>query len=394
MRKCFYACIVRFVLLSLALLVSACNTVPKVESNKMPTSLLIHQDSFPGHKSINVESEREIYALNQEMQEFVHYNLLRIEDPKQRAEALLSKLFKRSATGLLYNQGANLTAQQTFEQQSANCLSLTILAYALAKEANLKINFQEVMIPEYWVRQGSFNMLSRHVNLVVVGDDRSRFQTIWGQQATTIDFDPFIVKKHFARNVISKKRVTSMFYNNLGATALTQADFPRAYAYFKAALKSDPQYSAVWGNLGYLYKIHKYENLARESYLRAITMDQANYNAWNNLGILLREIGNTEKSEEISEFITNIRSTNPYYHAVLADEAYHNGMYKKAISHYITASEMQPKEDEFYFGLAKAYLKLGEYELSERYLNKAKNNAEFPDVEEKYAQKLRLLSKL
>ncbi|WP_169303118.1 tetratricopeptide repeat protein [Thalassotalea mangrovi] len=387
-------CLVRTTFILLLTGLSACTVVPEVESNRMPTSLLIHESSFPKHKSLQLVNEQDIFALNKEMRDFVHFNLLRIEDPKKRAEVLLEKLLNRSESMMVYNQGANLTAQQTFEQRAANCLSLTILAYALAQEANLKINFQEVKIPEYWVRQGDYNMLSRHVNLVVVGDSKTQFQTIWGNRETTIDFDPYIVKKHFTREVISKQRVTSMFYNNLGATALTQADFPLAYAYFKKAIQIDPEYSAVWGNLGFLYKIHQYENLARESYLRAIKFDAGNYNAWNNLAILLKDQGELKKSEEISEFIANIRASNPYYYAVLADEAYHQGNYQEAISQYNKASKMQPNEDQFYFGLAKTYMKLGDYELGEKYLNKAKEVADFPDVQQRYAQKLRLLSKI
>lgn len=381
-------------LLLVAFFMFACTSTPKIESNPIPASVLLHDSIFPAHKDVELIDQKEIFALNDEMKDFARGHLMWIEEPKIRAEALLRKLFNRSPTGLLYNQGSNLTAQQTFSEQSANCLSLTILAFALADEVNLKVNFQEVEIPEYWVRDGEYNLLSRHVNLVVIGDSKTKFQRLWGGQYTTIDFDPYVVKKHFAKEIISKQRVTAMFYNNIGAAALTQGEYNVAYANFKKSIEVDKEFSAVWGNLGYLYKIHGMKNLAKASYLQSIKQDGENYNAWTNLGILLKEEGNEDEAEQIARFIERVRANNPYYYAVLGDEAYHNGNYDKAIQHFKKASDMQPKEHEFYFGLAKTYYKLGDYERSERYLTKAKNQASFPDIERKYANKLRLLSKL
>ncbi|WP_394174436.1 tetratricopeptide repeat protein [Thalassotalea litorea] len=387
----------QFNLMTLAvffLILGGCSSAPNIDSQPTPLSILLHSDTFPGHKHVKLIDESEIFALSDDMKAFAHGHLLWIEEPKIRAEALLRKLFNRTPSGLVYAQGANLTAQQTFSEQSANCLSLTILAYALAHEVNLSVNFQEVKIPEYWVRDGDYNLLSRHVNLVVTGDRKTQYQRLWGGQLTTIDFDPLVVKKHFDKEVISKRRVTAMFYNNIGANALTSGNYDEAYANFKKSIEVDKGFSAVWGNLGYLYKAHGLISLAKGSYLKAIEQDSDNYNAWTNLGILLKEQGQTKEAEQIAQFIERVRVKNPYYHAVLGDEAYHNGHYQQAIKHFEKASDMQPREHEFYFGLAKSYFKLGDYDRSEKYMSMAKGQANFPDIERKYAQKLKLLSTL
>ncbi len=60
-----------------------------------------------------------------------------------------------------------MTAAQAYHSKSANCMSLTIMAYAMATHAGMNVAFQEVDIPEYWVRNGKYSLLTGHVNLLV-----------------------------------------------------------------------------------------------------------------------------------------------------------------------------------------------------------------------------------
>ncbi|WOH38390.1 hypothetical protein RI844_03915 [Thalassotalea fonticola] len=386
---------VLFMVFSFSMLLSACSSHPEQATLvDIDTSNLLYDDAFPTHSNFSIETEKQIYALDDVMQKFVSSRLLHEEDPYKRARLLLKKLFHRSPEDLRYQNGANLTAQQAFHQNTANCLSLTILAYTLAKKANLKIEFQEVLIPEYWVRDGNYNLLTGHVNIKVVGNLKTTNTIVWGNKETVIDFDPYNVKKHFPKNLISKSRVTAMFYNNKGAQALVRSEYDLAYAYFKASIEQEPNFSPVWGNLGLLYKTVGLKGYGEQAYFASVNFNYKNYNAWNNLAILMSEQNRHEEAKQIYSFIHKARMKNPYYHALLGEEAYYNGDYKVAIEHYKKAKSMTDKEHEFYFGLAKSFYKLGNYKKSEFYLLKAKRYANFKDIEDKYQHKLNLLSRL
>ncbi|WNC70516.1 hypothetical protein RGQ13_10245 [Thalassotalea psychrophila] len=382
-----------FYFFSLCVFLTACSS-KHAGLVDIDTSKLLNDEAFPSYTNYPIETKKQIYALDNEMNDFVHSSLMHEQDPSKRARLLLKKLFHRSPEDLRYQNGANLTATQAFHQNTANCLSLTILAYSLANEADLTIKFQEVLIPEYWIREGSYNMLTGHVNLKVVGDSKSPFVVVWNGKETVIDFDPYSVKKHFPKNIISKNRVTAMFYNNKGAQALVRNEFDLAYAYFRASIKQEPDFSPVWGNLGLLYKRIGLQDYAEQSYLASVNYNYKNYNAWNNLAILVTEQERHEEATKIYSYIHKARMENPYYHGLLGDEAFYNGEYKLAINHYKKAKSMLGKEHEFYFGLAKSYYKLGNYKQSEYYLLKAKRYARFKDIEDKYQSKLNLLSRL
>ncbi|KGJ96039.1 tetratricopeptide repeat protein [Thalassotalea sp. ND16A] len=378
----------------LFLALTACSTTNDYKVMAVDSEKLLYNDAFPSHTEYTIETPEQIYALNDEMKKFIRSHLMYEKDPHARSRKLLKKLFHRSPDSIRYQNGANLTAIQAFNENTANCLSLTILAYALADEANLMVNFQEVLIPEYWIREGDYNMLTGHVNLKVVGDKTTPYKVVWGSLQTTIDFDPYTVKKHFPKNKISKDRVTAMFYNNKGAQALVRNKYNLAYAYFKKSIEQEGSFSSVWGNLGLLYKKVGLNNYAEQAYLAAVNFNRDNYNAWNNLAILENEMGKFDEARKIYGFIHKARMNNPYYHALLGDEAFFNEEYKLAIRHYKKAKSMQPKEHEFYFGLSKSFFKLGNYDLSEHYLSKAKRYAPFKDIKDKYQNKLNLLSSL
>ncbi|MDN3651474.1 tetratricopeptide repeat protein [Thalassotalea ponticola] len=387
-RMVYIAAVVLF-----TLTLTGCSTTKQTLSQADINNLLVDH-AFEGYNTVFVESENDIYSLDQAMIDFVHGSIMMEEDAFARSQMLLKKLFYSSPTELRYLNGANLTARQAFHQNTANCLSLTILAYALAKEAQLDIQFQEIDIPEYWVRSGDYNLLTGHVNLKVIGDSHNNYRVVWGGKTTTIDFDPYVVKQHFAKNVISRKRVTAMFYNNKGAQYLVQGDHKSAYAYFKAAITHDPSFSAVWGNIGLLYKQVGLTDRAEQAYLAAVVLDDANLNAWTNLAILLSQEGRVTEAADIHRFIDKSRQSNPYYFALLGDEAYHQGDYEQSIYYYKKADNMLEQQHEFYFGLSRSYYQLGDMTRAERYLAKAKQAANFDDIKRRYQSKLNLLTRL
>ena len=395
---CFMRCAVfrsTYVILTiLCISVAGCKSTGDISAKQHnnPTTLL-KKDLFAGHQNIDVETQEEIFALNDEVKSLVKTKVLADRDFQSRSIKLIEFIFGTDSKGLAYRSNATLTAQDAFDSKSANCISLTILAYSLTEAAGLDAVFQDVRVPEYWVRNGAYNMLSGHVNLRIKRKRGATNLVLFSSNGLEIDFDPFIQKQNFPKRPVNKNVVTAMFYNNKGAMAIVEQDYPRAYRYLQAAVEIAPQYASSWANLGILYRFNDYHELAEQSYRHAISLDPESLNTLTNLSILLEMQGNFDESREIDAAIIKHRIKNPYYHSLLADEAMYDGIPSQAIKHYKRAIKLDSNIHEFYYGIAKAYTATGDIVGAQRAMRKAIRINRLPQVEDKYTAKLNLLKK-
>lgn len=340
---------------------------------------------------IHIETEQEIFALDDGMRAMVQDKLINHYPAHQKARILLEHLFNDENIALSYDGNANVTAKQAYHNKTANCMSLTILAYALADEAGMNISFQDVDVPEYWVRNGQYSLLTGHVNLLVEESEDINKRVLWGEIATRIDFDPFVAKKNFPSHTIEKHTLLAMFYNNKGAEEMLNDNFPLAYQYLKMATITDNQFSSAWGNLGVLYKLSGHYTMAESAYNHAITLNNKNLTSLGNLALLLNKQERYSEAKPIEDFIHSARVKNPYYHALLGNEALFNQFYYQAIEHYKKAIQLDDEQHEFYFGLAKAYYKQNKLALSTRAMKKAVLLTKTKDTQKQYIAKLNFL---
>lgn len=347
--------------------------------------------AFPYYHNVDVETESEIFSLNEEM-EVLAADIATKGASSERVRHLVNYIFDSEHIDINYQSTANLTAIETFNSQNANCMSLTVLSFALAEAAELPALFQRVDVPEYWIRNGDYNMLSGHVNLVVFEKDNPLEQVIYGRNKYTIDFDPSVRKKSFPSTFVDKNTVVAMYYTNKGADALVAGHMNRAYAYLKAATIIAPNYDSAWGNLGVLYRQNELYEKAKRSYQNAIDINENNLTAMDNLALLYGIQGEEEQAQALKDFVHTRRLSNPYYHALLADEAFVDGDYMASVRHYKRAIRIDNKQHEFYFGIAKAYAQMGNALQVRRSLEKAKDHAKFDDEERKYRAKIDVLT--
>lgn len=383
--------IITAVCIFLLLLLGCQNSLKSQDTLLVKVDNLYLDQQFPTYKSYIIETEEDIFLLDDEMRLMVKNKLKPIHDIRKRSIKLLDHIFDQNNVALAYNSAANVSARKTYHNQEANCLSLTIMAYALAKEANLNDEFQDVKIPEYWVRSGQYNMLSGHVNLLITRAKEHNQYTFNSSNLLTIDFNPVIVRKYFPRKVIKKNTVIAMYYNNKGGQALLDNELDKAYAYFKAATKVDPSYSSTWGNLGVLYRKVNHDNHALNNYRHAMNLDNKNYNTMSNMSIILNEQGKYEQVNRIKKVLHKKRYNNPYYHALLADEAFYRGHNKQALIHYRRVIMLAHNIHEFHFGMAKVYYVMNDHKRAEKSLKKAivynKNKA----IDDRYIAKMSII---
>ncbi|GLX80395.1 hypothetical protein tinsulaeT_37350 [Thalassotalea insulae] len=381
---------VRLPILMLILLVVSCQTTTSNEKVSVNTTLYI-DEAFPKYQTFDIETEQDIFAIDQEMKEMVKEKLLVVRDSKKRAQELLKQLFKKDSINLSYQNLANLTAIDAYHSGTANCMSLTIMAYALAKEAQLDVKFQKIQVPEYWTRNGQYNMLTGHVNLLLTERPNPEQMIIYGKKLIQIDFDPSLFKNAFPKTIIGKPMVLAMFYNNKGADAIVAEQYDLAYAYFKKSTQVAPQFSSAWGNLGILYKVTENYNLAKQAYRYAVELDNRNLTALGNLAFLLKSQGQIAQADKIERLLHSKRIKNPYYYALLADEAFYQGDYHQALMHYKKALKMNYRVHEFHFGLAKVYYALNDIDKAENAMEKAISYSKSENIDSQYIAKLNFL---
>ena len=378
-----------FSVLLIAMMFIGCQTVPEVSVSH---KTLLYDQGFEGFKNIYVESKKEIFELNDEAKAFAKSTIKGVFKPKEQIQALVEHVFSRSDLNLLYRAEANTVANQTFQNRAANCLSMSIMTYALAKELGFDVRFQDVEIPEYWTIREGQSLLNGHINLQVLPRQKNRIHFHFITRGFEVDFDSQATRQHFPKTLLKLNQVVAMFHNNNGADALVKKDYVKAYAYFRAALLQSPDLSSVLANLGYLYRLTGHYELAERAYLQAIKKDKGNLTAWRNLSFLYRYIGQDEKAMDIQSRVTRKRSGNPFFHVNLGDKAFGKKQWKIALGHYLQALKLDKSYHEVFFGLGKTYFELGNIQRSHYYLKLAKKKSRTEQEQKTYQGKINMLA--
>jgi len=387
---------IRIISLWLFLLISltACQSTSTAILPAVPLEKFYLDTQFHTNVAIHIESEQEVFQLDEDMQKAASLIFNVNDTTKENTQALLEYIFSKNNIAITYNKNANLTATQAFHSQQANCMSLTIMAYALAKEGNLKVDFQQVKIPEYWVRNGRYSMLTGHINLLVKPHSPANRTIFVKGNNLQIDFDPYVLKQHFAKKIIQKNTVLAMYYNNKGAEAMVNENFAKAYQYLKASTLIDKEFSSAWGNLGILYRLTGNLTEAEQVYRFAYQLDDDNLTVLENLAILLKYQHKNDEAKSIENRLYEERANNPYYMALLADEAFYEQDYLKAKTFYKKAIRLNRKVHEFYFGLAKVYYKTNELTLAKNAMKRAIHLNRITSTQAQYVAKLSFLNHL
>lgn len=337
-----------------------------------------------------VESPEQIFALPQQVKMDIRSLTRYTDSAREKTDALLTYLFSKKGTNLLYQNDATLTAAETLAARQANCLSLTILSFSLAQELGLHVEFRDIKIPEYWTQNNGQSLLNGHVNLHVVGGKsvKANGSVNYSVFNYVIDFGVQSNKSHFPSVALKQSQVIAMFYNNKAAEAMVYGKYDLAYTYLKAAMKANPMAAENWNNLAVLYRTKQQFELAEKAYLLAVQLAPDQLNSRSNLALLYEVTGQTEKADQLKRLVDSKRNQNPYYHIMLGEESFASGHVQQAIQHYKKSLTLDKKSAEALFGLAKAYLSLGLTDKAEQYLRSATRSAPNSAERDRYQGKL------
>ncbi|MGB0986480.1 MAG: tetratricopeptide repeat protein [Pseudoalteromonas spongiae] len=372
------------------LVLAACNSTPKAIS---PPNQLINDTQFT---RIPVETKKDVFSLSDNTKALIEQAVSRDIDKRVVTRSLVEYIFSPQNQSLDYLSGATLTAEDTFNNNNANCLSLSIMAYSMSKHLGLASRFQQVYIPEYWASENGYSLLTGHVNLRVLrpsASDVALTSTIYDTTGDLIiDFNPSSLRHKFRSKIISEDVILAMFYNNKGAAAMINGEHHLAYSYFSAAIDSAPNYGSTYGNLGVLYRINNQFDKAELAYNHALSLDNDNNTAKGNLARLYELTGRSLEAQNIRIALERKRSKNPYYAIAKGNEALYQNDYRTAISFFKRAIKLDREIHESHFGLAKAYFMIGDIDKALSELQQAEKHAYFDSEKRRYRGKIMSLS--
>ncbi|MEL7443332.1 MAG: hypothetical protein AAFN66_10820, partial [Pseudomonadota bacterium] len=110
--------------LLLCIVLAACQSTDNQHVKAAPT--LLNDSLFPSYTLFPVESSDEIFYLDEDAQFFAEQAVYEKSALQKNVKGLVKAIFDHSDQGMLYRNGANTTANTTFNNRAANCLSLSI----------------------------------------------------------------------------------------------------------------------------------------------------------------------------------------------------------------------------------------------------------------------------
>lgn len=269
---------------------------------------------------------------------------------RQRVARLAQFLFSPDGLGMRYRADADFTVAEAWQTREANCLTYTILTIALARAAGIEAYGQEINRTLTWYAEGDTLYFSNHVNAGVFADSH--------RYSLDVASDSVLIGELPKR--IPDSRLLAILYTNRAVGLMTRGELAPAATYMSAAQKIDQRYPAAWNNAGVLALRQGDAQQAERHFLHTLTLDKSHDGALMNLAALYAGRGDIRKERQIRERIANAQQRNPFHYFMLASEDEKQGKYGQAAQKYRRAIQLYEGEHRFHFGLARAYLHLGE----------------------------------
>lgn len=297
-----------------------------------------------------VPSAAAVMAMPPELRQRLHEEVLsRPAAPRERLDQLLHFMLDAEGLGIAYDERATQSIAQTYATRRANCLSFTLLFLAIAREAGLEAQAQEIENTLSWRQEDSTIYRNNHVN-VRVRVNGLRF--VVDTSGTTLIAGSRPV-------LIGEQRLLAHYYNNLAMDELARENTAGGLPLMEAALTADASYAPIWSNAGVLY-VHAGDLAAAElAYQKALDLDPGEEGALFNMVSLSRRLGDTERELELRRRLARVQQKDPLYQFMRGMDLERSGDYARAIAHYRHAIRLHPEEHRFYSALARTYLKAG-----------------------------------
>ena len=363
-------------------LLAGCATAPAPENSDS-----LFRDALFAPPSVRISAD-DVFAVSPAMKEYIRTELDEVLRSKGRQRGLVEALYNENQLKLTYDAEMTRNAAQTFAEREGNCLSLVIMTAAIAKQIGVPVQYQSVLMGDFWSRSGAIDFASSHVNLKVgpplfgrqVVDDRTA--------PITIDFLPQEDLHGERLRVIDEHTIVAMYMNNRAAESLALKRVDDAYWWARAAIEQDPKFLSAYNTLAVVYMQHGNLQQADQLLTRVLGIEPANTMVMSNLVLVYNDEGRVEDSNALSRKLQQLEPDPPFYFFNLGLDDMRKGDYKAAKTQFQKELARDAYYHEFHFWLAAADIGLGDIRDARTELKLALENSNTVSDHALYAAKL------
>ena len=285
---------------------------------------------------------------------------------ERRLDLLLSQLYGPDGVRLTYNSGHSTGAMQTWNERRGDCLSMTVLTYAAANALGLTAHMQEVRVPVIVDRHDGVEFVNGHVNVFV----RNTSDVVingksFRQGGIVIDFEPQVGARN-SGNWLTQENILARFYNNRATEFLVQRDYGQAYAYYKAAIETDPTFVPSFSNLAQLYSARGLLPASELLLRHALALGGDAYAPLRTLHRLLTDQARMVEAQDVEKALAKLQDEDPYYWFGKGLVALREGRNGAAVDALERAAELTTGFEEIHYHLGLAYLRNGQRKEASR----------------------------
>ncbi len=313
-------------------------------------------------------NEQDLFQLQPELLAELRSPRLQDATADRRLQYVVDNVVLNKQQPFVYATGVSTVASETWRARRGDCLSLTVLTYAMAQELRLPAVVQESRSFSLFDRRGGTDYQVGHVNVFVdrlmgIGDGAAISLT----QGVVIDFEPSYSSAR-AGVKLSRAGILARYYNNTAAEYLAVEDFDMAYAHFKAAIEADPDFVPARTNLAWLYRSRGYFKEAEQVLVAAVVRKGETDGAILALHRMLLAQGRLEEASKYEALRRAHQEREPYYWIDEGLVQLQARNYQRAIKYLEKAQELTAGFSEVHRYLAFAYLQAGKPEKAQEQL--------------------------
>ncbi len=321
--------------------------------------------------------------INQEIRVLVDKAVQDEDENEGRLRKLLLLLYGSDGLALRYAPEVTHTAIESFAARQGNCLSVMNLFVAMARYAGIDANFQTVKVRPNWDRRGNLVVLSQHINATGRFGPHRRYVS---------DFTPEVSLQQFTSTTLTDVQARSLYFTNIGVEALIEGNSEEALDFLKNALFLDPDSSVAWNNIGAIYSDLGNSELTEFSYKMSVLKDSNSMSAIGNLAKFYRKNGQLARAKQYDRAIERFNETNPYFFYSQGSAALSDDDFVLAEELFLKAVSLMRFEPVFYQALSRLYAAKGENERSTDMILIAKNiTSQNSQVYEPSSNKMRII---
>ncbi len=362
---------------------SACvgNLPQSAQAQYTPEELIPQRSPFYTRGDVNHLPAVDPLALDEDMRAFLDDVQARSGSQRVVLNNILRGLLDDDSV-IEYDNFKTYTAQEAFHARKGNCLAFTNLFVALAREAGLDVEYQEVDIPHNWERRGETWVYNRHISAYVNLGIEGKFYIDFNLNPSEVEF--------YEAKRITDKAALAQYHNNMGVYWIMGDRYDLAYLHLREAITLTSGEPWFWTNLGVLYSRVNDDRRAEAAWLYAVELGN-DHSAESNLARYYQRKGQDELADEFQQRVERFRLRNPFYRYELAETAYYRGDYDTAISELKTAIRIRNNEEQFHRLLGLAYVKTGASDKASTAFANAELVSGSTDARRIYGEKQKIL---